>query len=286
MVRLTSGNLHKLHDCIRGLYSDPDIKSFPGHIIQVASKIIPSGVTSYANISQQKRKMSYVGQASCRRWEELGAFVRHMDEHPILNFLHADHLKPHHFREDIEKAVHKRFPSLRQAQHYTAARISDALTGRQFHSLGIYNDFFRKNEVEYQMLISFLPMRSGYSMISFNRNKKDFSEEERLMLNFLAPHIGQAYKHAEACSKARRTFAALEGSPQSFKSYGLTYREEDVLYWVAQGKTNGETARILNIAPGTVKIHLEKIYQKLGVENRTSASVLAMGIMGSKKSDD
>jgi DNA-binding NarL/FixJ family response regulator len=39
----------------------------------------------------------------------------------------------------------------------------------------------------------------------------------------------------------------------------------------------------LKIAPGTVKIHLEKIYQKMGVENRTAATVLAMGIMNGKK---
>ena len=75
----------------------------------------------------------------------------------------------------------------------------------------------------------------------------------------------------------------MRGSQESLTWYGLTYREEDVLYWVAQGKTNAEAARILNIAPGTVKMHLEKIYQKLGVENRTSASALATGRMDSKK---
>ncbi len=283
MVRLTSGNLYKLQDCIRELYADPSTKSFPGHIIQVASKIIPSGVTSYASISQRKQKISYVGQASSPMWEGLDAFVRHMDEHPVLNYLHPGLLKPHRLREDIENAVHKRFPSLRQDQHYTAARISDALTGRHFRSLGIYNEFFRRNEVDYQMLVSFLPTRNGYSMISFNRDKRDFSEEERLLLNLLAPHIAQAYKNAQAFDKARQTFAALENSRQSIKSYGLTYREEDVLYWVAQGKTNGETAAILKIAPGTVKIHLEKIYQKLGVENRTAASALATGIIVDKR---
>jgi DNA-binding CsgD family transcriptional regulator len=206
-----------------------------------------------------------------------------MDEHPILNYLHSGLLRPHRFREEIENAVHKRFPSLRQFQHYTAAKMSDALSNRQYRSLGIYNEFFRRNESDYQLLISFLPAGNSYSMISFNRDKKDFTEVERLVLNLLTPHIAQACKNAATYEKARRTFAALEGSHQSLKFYGLTCREEDVLYWVAQGKTNGETARILNIAPGTVKIHLEKIYQKLGVENRTSASAMAMGRMGGKK---
>ncbi len=283
MVRLTSGNLHKLQDCIRELYSDPDIKSFPDHIIQVASKIIPSGVISFATISRKKQKLCYAGQASLREWEGLDAFVRHMDEHPILNYLHSDLLRTHRFREEIEQAMDKRFPSLRQAQHYTAAKISDALTNRRYRALGLYNDFFRKNESDYQLLISFLPSGNAYSLISFNRDKKDFTEEERLVLNLLAPHIAQAYKNSAAYEKARQAFTGLESSRQSLKSYGLTYREEDVLSWVAQGKTNAETARILNIAPGTVKIHLEKVYQKLGVENRTAATSVAMGIKDTKK---
>lgn len=285
MVRLSSGNLQKLQDCIRALYSELDASSFPHHVIRVASQVIPSGVTSYAAISHQKQKLSYAGQASCRAWEKLDGFVRHMDEHPILNYLHSGLLKPHRLGEDIEKAVQKRFPSLRQAQHTTAVRVSDALTDRQFRSLGVYNDFFRKNDVHYQMLISFLPTRSGYAMISFNRDKKDFSEEERLILNLFAPHIEQAYQNAEAHKKAQQAFARVAGPKQPLTSCGLTEREADVLYWVAQGKTNAEAAGILNIAPGTVKVHLERIYQKLGVENRTAAARLAAGIKCDKRTD-
>ncbi len=278
MARLTSDTLQKLQDCIREIYSHLDGKTLPNHIIRTTSRIIPSGVTSFATISHQDQKIGYAAQASLRPWEGLGAFVRHMDEHPILNYLHPGLLSPHRFREDIEQAMRKRFPSLRQAQHYTAARISDALTGSRYRSLGIYNEFFRKNEADYQLLISFLPVGNGYSLISYNRDRKDFTEEERLVLNLLARHITQASKNVEAYEKARRTFADLDNAKLSLKDYGLTYREEDVLFWIAQGKTNAETGAILKIAPGTVKIHLEKIYQKMGVENRTAAARLAMGI--------
>jgi len=286
MAYLAARNLQKLQNCIRELYSNLDSKAFPGHIIRTASQIIPASVTSYAAISQQKQKIVYAGVASCSRWEGLDAFVRHMDEHPVLNYLHPGLLKPHRFRSEIEQAVQRRFPSLRKAQHYTAARISDALPSRQYQSLGIYNDFFRRNGADYQLLISFLPAGDRYSLISFNRDKRDFTEEERLVLNLFAPHIAQAYENSRVYEKARQTFAALETSKLSLRAYGLTYREEDVLFWVAQGKTNAETARILKMAPGTVKVHLERIYQKLGVENRTSASALAMGIRGGRKSSD
>ncbi len=51
----------------------------------------------------------------------------------------------------------------------------------------------------------------------------------------------------------------------------LTPREQQVLAWLAEGKTNREIAQILVAAPGTVRKHLEHIYAKLGVHTRTAA---------------
>jgi DNA-binding CsgD family transcriptional regulator len=52
----------------------------------------------------------------------------------------------------------------------------------------------------------------------------------------------------------------------------LTPREREVLFWVARGKSNPETGTILGISASTAGKHLERIYAKLGVENRTAAS--------------
>jgi DNA-binding CsgD family transcriptional regulator len=70
-------------------------------------------------------------------------------------------------------------------------------------------------------------------------------------------------------------------SAQSNSALGLTPREIDVLTWVAAGKTNAETADLLSIAPGTVKKHLDHIYEKLGVSTRTEAAVTALGSLPS-----
>jgi DNA-binding CsgD family transcriptional regulator len=51
----------------------------------------------------------------------------------------------------------------------------------------------------------------------------------------------------------------------------LTPREQQVLAWLAEGKTNAEIAQILVAAPATVRKHLEHIYAKLGVHTRTAA---------------
>ena len=64
--------------------------------------------------------------------------------------------------------------------------------------------------------------------------------------------------------------------PAEFSSeLGLTAREGEVLSWLSKGKTNRDIAQILGLSPRTVDKHLEQIYAKLGVENRTAAAAIA-----------
>ncbi|MDA9430872.1 response regulator transcription factor [Bradyrhizobium sp. CCBAU 51627] len=66
-------------------------------------------------------------------------------------------------------------------------------------------------------------------------------------------------------------------SPAEFpRELGLTAREGEVLSWLAKGKTNRDIAQILGLSPRTVDKHLEQIYSKLGVENRTAAAAIAV----------
>jgi DNA-binding CsgD family transcriptional regulator len=56
----------------------------------------------------------------------------------------------------------------------------------------------------------------------------------------------------------------------------LTEREREVLRWVAAGKTDRDIAAILAISPRTVHKHLQRVYDKLGVETRTAAVMRAL----------
>ena len=60
------------------------------------------------------------------------------------------------------------------------------------------------------------------------------------------------------------------------RALGLTQREAEVLLWVSRGKASRDIGEILSLSPRTVTKHLEQIYAKLGVENRTSASALVV----------
>jgi DNA-binding NarL/FixJ family response regulator len=74
----------------------------------------------------------------------------------------------------------------------------------------------------------------------------------------------------------KEQFKAEFKSPQPLEALGLSPREAEILFWVAQGKTNCEIGMILQISSATAKKHLENIYAKLGTENRTSATILAL----------
>ena len=60
------------------------------------------------------------------------------------------------------------------------------------------------------------------------------------------------------------------------RELGLTAREGEVLSWLSKGKSNRDIAQILGLSPRTVDKHLEQIYAKLGVENRTAAAAVAV----------
>ncbi|MDJ0846322.1 response regulator transcription factor [Crocosphaera sp.] len=69
-------------------------------------------------------------------------------------------------------------------------------------------------------------------------------------------------------------------SMTSLELLGLTQREAEVLFWVANDKSNASIARLLNCSQGTVRKHLEHIYRKLDVQTRTAAVVVALEKLG------
>ncbi len=66
----------------------------------------------------------------------------------------------------------------------------------------------------------------------------------------------------------------LDPQKRLIDTFSLTVREAEILIWLSRGKTNRDIGEILDISARTVNKHLEQIFQKLGVDNRTSAAVI------------
>lgn len=75
---------------------------------------------------------------------------------------------------------------------------------------------------------------------------------------------------------AQREFKPDFSSPEPLVKLGLTPRAAEALLWAAQGKTNSDIATILSISESTVKKHMLEVFQKLGVETRSAATLRAL----------
>jgi two-component system, NarL family, nitrate/nitrite response regulator NarL len=71
----------------------------------------------------------------------------------------------------------------------------------------------------------------------------------------------------ERTRKAHTQYASVDGA--------LTQREQEVMLLVADGLSNRDVGRRLNVSEGTVKVHLHSIYQKVAVNNRTALAKFA-----------
>jgi DNA-binding CsgD family transcriptional regulator len=156
------------------------------------------------------------------------------------------------------------FPVCRYAQRTgRAVKTTDFYSTRQWHSTGMYTDLDRTQGFERCLTVCLptaLPPTAGpgrYVGLELIRGPgPDFSERDRAVLTLLAPHLGQAYLEAE-----RRRHPVPR----------LTPRQNDLLRLLAAGHTNTQIARRLGISEGTVRTHLENIYERLGVSSRTAA---------------
>lgn len=63
------------------------------------------------------------------------------------------------------------------------------------------------------------------------------------------------------------------------RAFNISLREAEVLLWLTHGKSNKEIAEILQLSPRTINKHLEQIFEKLGIENRTAAATMSVRVL-------
>ena len=129
--------------------------------------------------------------------------------------------------------------------------VTDFYSTRQWHFIAMYADYDRPQA----------PSRTAgpgrHVRLCLSRGPgPGFSERDRAVLTLLRPHLHQAYLDTE-----RRRHPVPR----------LTPRQKELLGLVAAGHTNTQIARRLGITEGTVRTHLENIYERLHVSSRTAA---------------
>jgi DNA-binding CsgD family transcriptional regulator len=134
--------------------------------------------------------------------------------------------------------------------------LSDFVSDREWLASPIYIDYGHAGLVR-SMSVYFPDGPQHLLRLMLWRGRgRDFDERDRLLLTLLRPHLAAAFRTAE---RRRQAPAAL------------TPRQLELLQYVAQGYTNTQIARRMRLSEGTVRTHLNHIYERLGVTSRTAA---------------
>jgi DNA-binding NarL/FixJ family response regulator len=83
----------------------------------------------------------------------------------------------------------------------------------------------------------------------------------------------------QRATQQRQAFVPRFDDAQPLEKLGISSREAEILLWMAQGKSNADIGTLCGISVGTVKKHANHIFEKLGVEGRTSATLRAVEIL-------
>lgn len=133
----------------------------------------------------------------------------------------------------------------------------DYYSHRQFSRSPIY-ELYRRQGSYHRMMVRLSPRRGLERRLQITRERGDlgFTERDMMLMRLLRPHLTGIRDRIEA----DRDGAAL-----------LTARQRELMPLVAGGLTNRQIGRELGVAEGTVRKHLQNVYARLGVQNRTQA---------------
>lgn len=210
MERLGRRDLRVLLSYVRDLYAWRDLDGFAANLVATLPKVVPSEWTSYNEFDSESRTNPYTAEPQISTTPEARCLLeRHIHEHPLIN---------HHRRTGDGRAV----------------KVSDFLTQGQWHRLGLYNEFYKKVNADYKMSIVLRtppPLMIG---VVLNRSGKDFSDQDRLLLDLLRPHLAQAHQNAESVDRIRRAAAGFE--------WAMKERAEGMVVFTGKGRMQWYTA--------------------------------------------
>ena len=140
-----------------------------------------------------------------------------------------------------------------------------------------YTEFLKPQHTVRQMMLYLKSNQKLLGFIGLHRaDERDlFSDTEMSIAEKVAPFLSQSLEKA-------RLFQACEtknlDQQKLVKHFGLTDREIEVVTYVFKGFKNTEIADFMKIKTGTVKNHMKKIFNKMGVSTRTSLIYEALAL--------
>ncbi len=180
-MRLAHKDLQTILESVSILNSDASVSSLPTRLFSSVSNSLRSEIIAFdgwENLGCFRGRMWY--EPSDWLTQELaGVFGAYANEHPLVTPIFVE-----------------KWPS--------AIKISDILTPQQFQRTGLFNEFFRIIGIEEQMSIPLDIAPSVSVTCTLNRDKRNFTERDRRMLDTLKPHLTNAVRNAQAFERLDR----------------------------------------------------------------------------------
>jgi DNA-binding CsgD family transcriptional regulator len=180
MHRLRSRDLRALLGCLRESYALRDLAAFPQHIVGALRQVVPADCAWYDAATPTHGRTAWVVEPFDTFPGAQRVFSEYMHEHPCFLYPHA----------------------VPDGQSW---RLSDFLSRRRLHGLKLYNEYYRRRGIEYQLGIRLAASPTFVIAVGVNRGprQKDFSDDHVRCMNLLGPHLVAAYRGAKALTELR-----------------------------------------------------------------------------------
>ena len=182
MTPLPPGDCRALLSAVETLYGLATIEQFPSLALSAVRRVLSCNTICYNEVNLSESRMSWITEPADALPGTIlrNMFNQHLSEHPLI---------AHTGLIDVGRSL----------------RISDFLSQQEFHRLALYNEYYRPLNVEYQLGTTISVSSHQIIAVGLDRDRPDFSENERLCLDLLRPHLVQAYRNLRTLSLMKRT---------------------------------------------------------------------------------
>jgi DNA-binding CsgD family transcriptional regulator len=195
MELLSINDIQRLQRDIQKIYTLHDNSTFALDAITIIDRLVPSEVPCFHSQHLQTKEALYVFKSD------------HPGLTPELEKVRDDNFGEHPLVQRLPQVIDR------------VAKISDFISQSELHQLeGLYQQFMKTDGLEYQMTF-FLPNDNSSRIpsslltgVSLSRSQNDFSERDRLILEFLRPHLFQAYCNVQKYQQLQGQLEQLQDS--------------------------------------------------------------------------
>ena len=183
---LSHDEYHQLLECIGELHRCRSLDEFPAHALQALGPLVPSTLAAFNEVNVARERILAVTDRPVPDHDRLAeTWARYSAQHPLVRYA-------------------------AETGDGQAVKLSDFLTEAEFHRLELYRKFFRLVGAEDQMAVALRSDKGIIIALAFNRDRRDFTESDRVKLNLVRPHLLQAYTNVEELAGQREERADLQ----------------------------------------------------------------------------